>query len=81
MRRLIGGVSLAVVLGSVAGCELEDAGLGPGASPAEPNALEAHYYAGAVHVSWELSSRWDGDAFRVYSRRVSDSEYFLIAPR
>jgi hypothetical protein len=47
--------------------------------PAAPQALTARYYAGAVTVEWELAAGWDGETFRVYSRRVTDSNYFLIA--
>lgn len=47
--------------------------------PAAPVALSVTYYAGSVQVAWELASGWDGEAFRVYSRRVTDSDYFFIA--
>lgn len=47
--------------------------------PAPPRALAASYYAGAVTVTWELAPGWNGEAFRVYSRRVTDSGYFFIA--
>lgn len=48
-------------------------------TPAAPRAVTATYYAGAVTVSWELSPDWDGEAFRIYSRRVTDSDWFFIA--
>ncbi len=47
--------------------------------PPAPRALSASYYAGAVTVEWELAPNWDGETFRVYSRRVTDSNYFFIA--
>jgi hypothetical protein len=47
--------------------------------PAAPQALAASYYGGAVTVEWELGGGWDGETFRVYSRRVSDNDFFLIA--
>ena len=47
--------------------------------PAAPRALEASYYAGAVTVTWELAPAWNGEAFRVYSRRLTDSDLFFIA--
>jgi len=47
--------------------------------PDAPRALDATYYAGTVTVSWELGPGWDGEAFRVYSKRVSDSSWFFIA--
>jgi hypothetical protein len=48
-------------------------------APAAPRALSASYYAGAVTVEWELSPDWDGEAFRVYSRRTTDPSFFFIA--
>ena len=48
-------------------------------TPAAPEALAASYYGGVVTVSWELGSGWNGDPFRVYSRRITDIDYFLIA--
>jgi len=47
--------------------------------PAAPRALEARYYAGVVTVSWELAPEWNGEAFRVYSKRSTDSNWFFIA--
>lgn len=47
--------------------------------PAAPRGLSASYYAGAVTVTWELSPSWNGEPFRVYSKRVSDSGWFFIA--
>ncbi|MEX2467613.1 MAG: hypothetical protein WD995_11940 [Gemmatimonadota bacterium] len=47
--------------------------------PAPPVGLEGSYYAGAITLTWELASGWDGESFRVYGRRLSDADYFLIA--
>ena len=47
--------------------------------PSPPRGVSASYYAGGVTVSWELSSGWDGEPYRVYSKRVSDSGWFFIA--
>lgn len=47
--------------------------------PAAPVALAVSYFAGSVQVTWELGPGWDGEAFRVYSRRVTDSDFFFIA--
>lgn len=33
----------------------------------------------AVQLFWELPDDWDGEAFRVYSRRSGGSDYFLVA--
>lgn len=47
--------------------------------PGAPRAVLATYYAGSVTVSWELAPDWDGEAFRVYSKRTTDSDWFFIA--
>ena len=47
--------------------------------PDAPRDLEGYYYDGGVDLSWRLGSRWDGEVFRVYSKRVSDPEFFFIA--
>jgi hypothetical protein len=74
-RALVGAIVLAL---SVSGCE-NDAILVPVEGPAPPRALEAYYYAGVVMVSWELAPGWNGEPFRVFSKRVSDPDYFFIA--
>ncbi len=47
--------------------------------PAPPVNVAADYYAGVVTVTWELATGWDGEPFRVYSRRDTDPDYFLVA--
>ncbi len=47
--------------------------------PAAPRDVDAWYYNQAVYITWELAPGWDDDAFRVYGKRVSDADYFLIA--
>lgn len=47
--------------------------------PSAPRGLEASYYAGSVTLTWELGASWNGEAFRVYSRRITDSGWFFIA--
>jgi len=47
--------------------------------PDAPRDLDGYYYAGAVDLSWRLGGGWDGEAFRVYGKRVSDPDYFFIA--
>lgn len=75
MRRVAVG-SLVMML-ALLGCD-DDFIFGVDA-PAAPRDLEASYYAGVVTVSWGLAPAWNGEAFRVYSRRVTDADYFLIA--
>jgi len=75
MRRALLGTLVAAL--ALAGCE--DDILVPLEGPAAPRNLDAYYYAGVVRVTWELAPDWDGETFRVYSRRVTDADYFLIA--
>lgn len=74
-RRLAAALALAVVA-----CD-EDAAVlvVDGDAPSAPRGLEAWYYARGVDLSWRLGEGWDGEAFRVYGKRVQDPDYFLIA--
>jgi hypothetical protein len=47
--------------------------------PDAPRDVTASYYAGAVTVSWELGTDWDGEAFRIYAKRTTDAQYRLVA--
>jgi len=76
MRRLMWGVT-ALLVAAVA---CEDSGvLVVGDPPAAPRNINGWYYARAVYVTWDLAPGWNGESFRVYSRRTTDSDYFLIA--
>jgi hypothetical protein len=75
MRRVVFAALLATF--AAAGCRSDATAVLD--DPAPPRALEGSYYAGAVTLTWELSPAWDGESFRVYGRRVSDADYFLIA--
>jgi hypothetical protein len=77
MRRLAVLILLAAV--SLAGCNSDGVLVPVGGVPAAPRGLTASYHAGAVTVQWELAPTWNGEAFRVYSRRVSDPDYFMVA--
>jgi hypothetical protein len=68
-----------LLAGSVVACNNDDIIVVDDTAPAAPRSLAARYYAGAVTVEWELGVGWDGETFRVYSRRVTDANYFLIA--
>lgn len=72
-------VPLLCVVLLAAGCEAADRIGGPTGEPAPPQNFDAYYYARAVHLAWELDTRWDGEVFRVYGKRVEDAEYFLLA--
>jgi hypothetical protein len=76
MRRVaLGGLILML---SLTACTQDVIYVDPGV-PDAPRALAVSYYAGSVRVTWELGPGWDGEAFRVYSRRISDSSWFFIA--
>jgi len=47
--------------------------------PDAPRALVVSYYGGSVTVSWELGPGWNEEAFRIYSRRITDPNFFFIA--
>lgn len=72
-RRLFPGL---LVLG-LAGCE--GVLVVNGGVPAAPENLEGAYYDRGVDLYWQMGSGWDGEAFRVYGRRTTDPDYFLIA--
>ena len=75
MRRVAWAMVAILALGA---CETSQI-LTPVGDPAAPRNLDAFYYAGAVTVTWELGAGWNGEAFRVYAKRVSDPDYFFIA--
>ena len=77
MRR--GALVGVLMLGSIAACNDDEIIYVDDDAPAAPQSLAASYYAGAVTVEWELGAGWDGEAFRVYARRTTDNDYFLIA--
>lgn len=77
MRRAIVGLALTVI--SLAACSEDIVYVDDSGTPAAPRALAASYYAGSVTVTWELAPAWDGEAFRVYSRRVTDADWFFSA--
>lgn len=80
MKRAIVGL---LMVGALAACDDDiifvDDGGGGGGVPAAPRALAVTYYAGSVQVTWELAPDWNGEAFRVYSRRTTDNDWFFIA--
>jgi hypothetical protein len=71
-RRWLGSAAALLLL---VGCETTLDSDIPGA----PRDVEASYYAGAVTVSWELAPDWDGETFRIYAKRASDAQYYLVA--
>lgn len=78
MRRVWWATGALTLLLAAAACET-DSFMYIDEGPAAPRDVAAAYYAGAVTVSWELSSGWNGEPFRVYGRRVTDADYFMMA--
>lgn len=76
MRRVVMGLVVGAL--AVAGCETNDI-LVPVGEPAAPRNLDGYYYARAVHLTWELAPDWNHEAFRVYAKRTTDRDYYLIA--
>jgi hypothetical protein len=74
------GAMPAFVLGLllVVACAPTDRTTGPVDVP-PPRNLEVYYFNQAVHLRWELDPGWDGETFRIYGKRVTDPEYFLVA--
>ena len=66
----------AVLLGA---CDDDETILVPVDGPAPPVGLDVGYYNRAVTVYWDLSSGWNGEAFRVFGKRAGDSSFLLIA--
>jgi len=77
MRR-VSLVTGALMLLMAAACDTDSFSY-VGEGPAEPLNVWAEYYAGVVTVSWELAPGWNGEAFRVYSKRTSDPDFFFVA--
>ena len=79
MRQRSWGALLGIWILAGSACDVDDGRFGPSDPPAAPRALEARYHAYAVHLTWELAPQWDGESFRVYAKRTSDPDWFLIA--
>ncbi|MFH1766387.1 MAG: hypothetical protein ABIF09_19565 [Gemmatimonadota bacterium] len=69
---------LPMILG-LAACDSDDLIYYDDEYAAPPENLAAWYYNKAVYVTWELSPAWNNDAFRVFAKRKSDANYYLIA--
>lgn len=60
-------------------CSDDDVIFDPSGGSAPPIGVDATYYNRAVTVYWELASGWNGEAFRVFSKRVGVESFFFIA--
>jgi hypothetical protein len=79
MRRLISGVLALPIILAFGACEDKGILVVDDDYPAAPRELAAWYYDRAVYITWELGPGWDEDPFRVYGKRISDADYFLMA--
>ena len=80
MLRSASGLGLVVLAAGLVACG--DSGtvvVDPPAGPAAPLNLDGWYYARTVNLTWDLSASWRDESFRVYGKRLSDPDYFLIA--
>ena len=78
MRRTV-VASLMLAATVLAGCDEDDGFFPVGGDPAPVRDFQGQYFDGAVHLSWELSPEWNGEFFRIYGKRASDSGFFVIA--
>jgi hypothetical protein len=76
MRRA--AVATVLLTAAVAACT-RDGNLVAVNAPAAPENLAGYYYAGAAYLTWDLGSGWNGESFRVYGRRTTDTDYALVA--
>ena len=79
VRRCARSLKPLLLVGALTACDEDGVLLSLDDPPAAPRALDAHYFAGVVTVTWTLAPGWSGETFRVYSRRITDRDYFLIA--
>lgn len=80
MLRSASGLGLVVLAAGLVACG--DSGtviVDPPPGPAAPLNLDGWYYARTVNLTWDLSASWRDESFRVYGKRLSDPDYFLIA--
>lgn len=79
MRRATFGLLLLPLSLGLAACNNDDLLYYGDEYAAPPENLAGWYYNRAVYLTWELAPAWNNDPFRVYSKRVSDANYYLIA--
>jgi len=79
MKRARFGLLLLPMIFGLAACNDDDFLFYEDEYAAAPENLAAWYYNQAVYITWELAPSWDDDSFRVYGKRISDTNSFLIA--
>jgi hypothetical protein len=78
MRMRMGLVTILLIGAGIPACRDRDP-LVPVTDPAAPVGLEARYYDRAVYLTWELGPGWVDEPFRIYGKRTTDANFFMIA--
>ena len=73
------GLLLVPIILGLAACDSDDLIYYDDEFAAPPENLAGWYYDQAVYLTWELNPAWNDDSFRVFGKRVTDANYFLIA--
>jgi len=68
-----------LAVAAAGGCRENRTVTSVGRVPDAPRALDGWYYDRAVYLAWDLGPDWDGEPFRVYGKRVSDTSWFQVA--
>jgi len=76
MKRLWLVLGTALLVGA---CEDDFVVFDDGEAPDAPLFVAASYSNFAIRVTWELSTRWNGEFFRVYARRLGKAGFSSIA--
>lgn len=79
MKRAGLGLSALFLILTLGACDGDDLVVVDDDRPAAPRDLSGWYYDRAVYLSWEIAPGWNQEPFRVYGKRRSDPDYFLIA--
>lgn len=79
MRHAKFGLLLIPMIFGFSGCDGDDIIYYDDEFAAPPENLVGWYYDQAVYLTWELNPAWNDDSFRVFGKRISDANYFLIA--
>jgi hypothetical protein len=78
-RTVVRVVAVALLSLAMVGCEAGNVLVPGNGGMAPPRDLDGYYYNQAVTLTWELHPQWDGESFRVYGKRTTDADYFLVA--
>jgi hypothetical protein len=79
MKRARFGLTSLLLIIALGACDDEFVYYADEGFPAAPQNLTAWYHNQAVYITWELGQGWNDDSFRVYGKRMSDADYFLVA--